>query len=121
MMRALFEVLGVSAGVGAGSCGGIIIMLGDDDDGASGSGSAVTGSPMMASAGLSGSLKSCASLSLSCMIGGCSCCCGSLLLFSCASLTPSCPPEIGLLMAMMTAAALALAGLLVGVMADGFL
>ena len=100
IMRALFDVLGVSAGP-AGSCG-------------IGSGSAVTSSSvtigssvMMASSGLSGSLKSCscsatASLSLSYMMG-CCCCCSSgllllLLLFSSPAppLTPSCPPAIGL-------------------------
>ena len=76
------------------------------------------GSPMMASAGLNGSLKSCAALSLSCMIGGC--CWSLLLLFCCsfrASLTPSCPPEIGLLVVMTIPAPLALAA--AAVAADG--
>jgi hypothetical protein len=78
------------------------------------------GSSMMASAGLNGSLKSCAALSLSCMIGGC---CWSLLLllFSCssspASLTPSCPPMIGLPVVMTIPAPLALAA--AAVAADG--
>ena len=64
----------------------------------------------MASAGLNGSLKSCAALSLSCMIGGCRW--SSSLLFCCSSralLTPSCPPEIGLLVVMTIPAPLALA------------
>jgi hypothetical protein len=72
---------------------------------------AVTGSLMMASAGLNGSLKSCAALSLSCMIGGC---CWSLL-FCCsspASLTPSYPPMIGLPI-VIAALALALAAVVV--------
>jgi hypothetical protein len=71
-------------------------------------------SPMMASAGLNGSLKSCAALSLSCMIGGCCWLLLLLLLFcysSPASLTPSCPPMIGL--PVVIAAALALAAVVV--------
>jgi hypothetical protein len=111
---ALFDVLRISAGP-AGSCG---VGAG------SGSGSAVTASSviigssvMMASSGLSGSLKSCsatASLSLSCMMG-CCCCCSSwflllLLVFSshASPLTPSCPPAIVLRVGTLTIAVVVL-------------
>lgn len=71
IIRALFDVLGVSAS-GDGSCGtGAGCSVVDDGAASAGSGSVITGSPMIASAGSSGSLKSsCYALfASSCMIG----------------------------------------------------